>query len=98
MSPDHRIELEAHPPMSTIDRRRLLRGTAAALVGTATLAAQPLTGPAAAHGRDPDRLGEPQPLDGRPFPAYDYTRANKLPREMTGYWTKSFDVGGQTRT
>ncbi|BBH70241.1 hypothetical protein ACTI_69260 [Actinoplanes sp. OR16] len=29
-------------------------------------------------------------LDGRPFPAYDYSRANKLPREMTGYWTKSF--------
>ncbi|GIM89871.1 hypothetical protein Ato02nite_016640 [Paractinoplanes toevensis] len=43
-------------------------------------------------------LGEAQPLDGRPFPAYDYTRANKLPREMTGYWTKSFDVGGTTRT
>ena len=43
-------------------------------------------------------LGEPGPLDGRPFPAYDYTRANKLPREMTGYWTKSFDVGGMTRT
>ncbi|WP_203790910.1 hypothetical protein [Paractinoplanes rishiriensis] len=43
-------------------------------------------------------VGEPQPLDGRPFPAYDYTRANKLPREMTGYWTKSFDIAGRTRT
>ncbi|NUT33377.1 MAG: hypothetical protein HOV79_09905, partial [Hamadaea sp.] len=32
------------------------------------------------------------------LPAYDYTRANKLPREMTGYWTKSFDIGGVTRT
>src|SRR5207249_3979365 len=35
---------------------------------------------------------------GRPFPAYDYSRANKLPREMTGYWTKSFDIAGTTRT
>ncbi|MEH1127105.1 hypothetical protein [Micromonospora sp. CPCC 206061] len=56
--------------------------------------------PAAAHtsGREAGGLGEARPLDGRPFPAYDYTRANKLPREMSGYWTKSFDVGGQTRT
>ncbi len=86
--------------MSTIDRRQLLRGTAA-LAATATLVTQPVTtSPAEAHdtSRGPGGLGEPQPLDGRPFPAYDYTRANKLPREMTGYWTKSFDVGGQTRT
>jgi poly(3-hydroxybutyrate) depolymerase len=78
-----------------IDRRQLLRGTAAlaaAAVTSEVLAAPP----AAAHGGAP--LGEPRPLDGRPFPAYDYTRANKLPAEMTGYWTKSFDVGGRTRT
>ena len=37
-------------------------------------------------------------LDGRPYPAYDYSRANKLPAEMTGYWEKSFDVNGETRT
>jgi poly(3-hydroxybutyrate) depolymerase len=86
--------------MSMIDRRRLLQGTAALAV-TATLANQAVSMPAAgAHGvaRTPDGLGEPRPLDGRPFPAYDYTRANKLPREMTGYWTKSFDVAGATRT
>ncbi|MEU4560560.1 hypothetical protein AB0F72_19455 [Actinoplanes sp. NPDC023936] len=86
--------------MSTIDRRRLLQGTAAIAV-TATLAGQATARPAAAArpaGRIPDELGEPQPLDGRPFPAYDYSRASKLPREMTGYWTKSFDVAGTTRT
>lgn len=83
-----------------IDRRQLLRGTAALAV-TAALAKEALTMPAAEaleSGRTPGTLGDPQPLDGRPFPAYDYTRANKLPREMTGYWTKSFDVGGETRT
>lgn len=37
-------------------------------------------------------------LDDREFPEYDYTRANKLPAEMTGYWEKSFDVDGITRT
>jgi len=37
-------------------------------------------------------------LDDRPYPAYDYSRANKLPAEMTGYWEKSFDVNGKTRT
>ena len=38
-------------------------------------------------------------LDGRPYPAYDYSRANKLPMEMTGYWEKSFTmVDGKTRT
>jgi poly(3-hydroxybutyrate) depolymerase len=45
----------------------------------------------------------PQPptarsLDDRPYPAYDYSRANKLPAEMTGYWEKSFDVDGVART
>jgi poly(3-hydroxybutyrate) depolymerase len=37
-------------------------------------------------------------LDDRPYPAYDYSRANKLPMEMTGYWEKSFTVNNQTRT
>ena len=77
--------------MTYIDRRQLLRGTAAlAAAGALT----PIDSPAYAAAA----LGEAQPLDGRPFPAYDYTRANKLPKEMTGYWTKSFDVGGVTRT
>jgi poly(3-hydroxybutyrate) depolymerase len=82
-------------PMGTIDRRQLLRGTAAAIVGSATLVTQSPASPAAAAQ---GKLGEPQPLDGRPFPAYDYTRANKLPREMSGYWTKSFDVNGRMRS
>ena len=84
--------------MDTIDRRQLLKG-AAALAVTTALATEGATMPAAAaHGPMSANLGEPQPLDGRPFPAYDYTRANKLPREMTGYWTKSFDIAGTTRT
>ncbi|WP_229070238.1 PHB depolymerase family esterase [Actinoplanes sp. DH11] len=86
--------------MSTIDRRRLLRGTAA-LAAAATLTGQATTRPAAGArpgGTTASPLGEPQSLDGRPFPAYDWSRASKLPREMTGYWTKSFDVAGTTRT
>ncbi|MET0418553.1 MAG: hypothetical protein ABW022_21275, partial [Actinoplanes sp.] len=84
--------------MSAVDRRQLLQG-AAALAVTAALTTETVFAPAAqAHGTGPGTLGEPEPLDGRPFPAYDYTRANKLPREMTGYWTKSFDVGGRGRT
>jgi len=86
--------------MKPINRRQLLQGTTAAAVTTA-LGTPALTTPAAqAHGKGPraGELGVPTPLDGRPFPAYDYTRANKLPKEMTGYWTKSFDVGGVTRT
>lgn len=86
--------------MSTIDRRQLLRGTTALAVTTA-LATQGLTTSAAGatgRGRKPERLGEPRPLDDRPFPAYDYSRPNKLPREMIGYWTKSFDLSGETRT
>ena len=37
-------------------------------------------------------------LDDRPYPAYDYSRANKLPAEMTGYWEKSFTVNNEIRT
>ena len=80
--------------MTPIDRRQLLKG--AALTTAAALAAEVATVPAAA-GR-PASLGVPQPLDGRPYPAYDYSRANKLPREMTGFWTKSFDASGTGRT
>jgi hypothetical protein len=85
--------------MSAVNRRQLLQG-AAALGVTAALATETGLAPAAqAHDTGPvaGTLGEPEPLDGRPFPAYDYTRANKLPREMTGYWTKSFDVDGRSR-
>src|SRR4051794_35326123 len=83
--------------MTHIDRRQLLKGTAALAVTVAT-AAEALSTPAYATAHRPGDLGEAQPLDGRPFPAYDYTRANRLPREMTGYWTKSFDVAGVART
>jgi len=80
--------------MQRMDRRRVLRG-AGALAVTAALAPEVVTTPAAhANGRGE----EARPLDGRPLPAYDYTRANKLPKEMAGYWTKSFDVSGRART
>jgi hypothetical protein len=78
--------------MTALDRRRLLKGSVA-LAATAALTAE-ITTPAYASGR----LSDPKSLDGRPYPAYDYSRANKLPREMAGYWTKSFDVAGTTRT
>jgi poly(3-hydroxybutyrate) depolymerase len=82
--------------MTHMDRRQLLKGTAALTVAAAiTTGAQ--GGPAYAADRLID-LGEARSLDDRPFPAYDYSRANKLPREMTGYWTKSFAVAGVTRT
>ncbi|MET7397287.1 PHB depolymerase family esterase [Dactylosporangium sp. NPDC005572] len=83
--------------MTNIDRRHLLVGTAALAVGAA-LTAEGFTTAAYAAPHRPGELGEAQPLDGRPFPAYDYTRANRLPREMAGYWTRSFDVAGATRT
>jgi len=83
--------------VDTINRRRLLQG-GAALAVTAALAKDVLTIPAAHAGGRRGSVGDPQSLDGRPFPGYDYTRANKLPRERAGYWTKSFDVGGETRT
>lgn len=82
--------------MTAIDRRRLLKGTAAIAV-TAALTTEAAM-PAAAAAARPGNLGVPEPLDGRPYPAYDYSRANKLPREMTGYWTKSFDIAGTART
>ncbi|MFF5078384.1 alpha/beta hydrolase family esterase [Actinoplanes sp. NPDC000266] len=66
-----------------MDRRTLLGGSAALAVA-ATLAPSPASA-----------AGEARSLDGRPFPGYDYSRANKLPREMAGLWTKSFD-GGRT--
>ena len=82
--------------MTPVSRRTVLRGSAAAVLGAAVArAVEPLPASAAAPAAP---LGEATPLDGRPFPAYDYTRANKLPREMTGYWTKSFDIAGTTRT
>lgn len=85
--------------MTTIDRRQLLRGAAVSAMAAAV--AGPLATPAAAvrpGSRPAPPLGPARPLDGRPFPEYDYSRANKLPREMTGYWEKTFDVGGVTRT
>src|SRR3954452_12943306 len=86
--------------MSTIDRRRLLQATAALAVTAAlTDQAAPVSA-AGVHGggHASGELGDLRALDGRPLPAYDYTRASKLPREMTGYWTKSFEVAGTART
>ncbi len=39
---------------------------------------------------------KPTTLDNAPIPDYNYTRANKLP--LTGYFEKSFNVNGVTRT
>ncbi|MEV4349975.1 PHB depolymerase family esterase [Actinoplanes sp. NPDC049596] len=58
------------------------------LTGTAALAALP---PIATPSAAPPR--EARSLDGRPFPDYDYSRANKLPREMSGLWTKTITEG-----
>ena len=87
--------------MTTINRRQLLRG-AAASAAAVVVANEVITMPAHAQGegigRGGKKLGEAVPLDNRPFPAYDFSRANRLPREMTGYWEKSFDVAAQRRT
>ncbi|HYQ56992.1 MAG TPA: hypothetical protein VEP89_06555, partial [Draconibacterium sp.] len=42
------------------------------------------------------RAFTPVSLDEAPTPEYDFQRANKLP--MTGYFEKSFDINGKTRT
>jgi hypothetical protein len=39
---------------------------------------------------------KPASLDNAPVPPYDYSRANKLP--LTGYFEKSFNMNGTTRT
>ena len=96
--------------MTTLHRRAVLRGAAAtafgAVVGQAAIespaAASPAAGPDRPGKAEPlgkaGPLGKAEPLDGRPAPDYDYSRANKLPREMTGYWEKTFDVDGATRS
>lgn len=82
--------------MTSVNRRAVLRGSAAAAFGAAAARVlDPLPASAAALGSHVDGAIS---LDGRPFPAYDYSRANRLPREMAGYWEKSFDVAGQRRT
>lgn len=77
-----------------VARRSLLRGAGAGVALTAVTSAAPQTAVAA----PPTRLPAARPLDGRPLPAYDFTRANKLPREMSGYWEKAFTIGGVRRT
>lgn len=84
--------------MAMLHRRAVLRGAAATALG-AVAGQVAIEAPAtAAPAGGPGRLGPAKPLDGRPAPDYDYSRANKLPREMTGYWEKTFDVDGVTRT
>jgi hypothetical protein len=84
--------------MTTLHRRAVLRGAAATALG-AVAGQAAIEGPAsAAPAPSSSGLGTAKPLDGRPAPGYDYSRANRLPREMTGYWEKTFDVGGVTRT
>lgn len=43
-------------------------------------------------------LPTPTSLDDKPSPNFDYSRANRLPMEMVGYWEKSFDINGKKRT
>lgn len=82
--------------MNAFPRRVVLSGAAATL---GAIAAPTLgQGPAAARAVGSERQRAAKPLDGRPAPDYDYSRANKLPREMAGYWEKTFDVGGTTRS
>ena len=56
------------------------------------------------HGHHPAvhskhfKFQPPGSLDDRPYPEYDYSRANRLPAEMIGYWEKSFNVDGFIRT
>ncbi|MFI0349995.1 hypothetical protein [Actinomadura sp. 9N407] len=84
--------------MTTLRRRAVLRGAAATALGAVVGQAAIETPASAASAATPWRLGTAKPLDGRPAPGYDYSRANKLAREMTGYWEKTFNVGGVRRT
>lgn len=72
--------------------------TAAALLLSTGSLTLPVSGQTEQNtGEDtPVRVFTPVSLDDAPVPAYDFQRANKLP--MTGYFTKSFDVNGTTRT
>jgi poly(3-hydroxybutyrate) depolymerase len=83
--------------MTTINRRQLFRGAAA--TAAATIVAKGTLVTPLAHAQGPKKkLGHAESLDGRPFPSFDYSRANRLPREMTGYWERSFQIDGVTRT
>jgi poly(3-hydroxybutyrate) depolymerase len=82
-----------------ISRRQVLRGLGvSALAATVARAGLLPAASADAEVAPNSPLGPAQSLDNRPYPAYDYSRANKLPSEMTGYWVKSFDVAGSVRT
>jgi hypothetical protein len=83
--------------MTELPRRTVIRGAAATALG-AFVARAGFDTPTYATSVGSQTLGPATPLDGRPAPNYDYSRANKLPREMIGYWEKTFDIGGQTRT
>jgi poly(3-hydroxybutyrate) depolymerase len=102
--PPSSIRLLEGSAMSDLDRRTVLRGATVTALGAvvaraaldpSSASAAP-TAPAARPARRP--LGAPGSLDGRPLPDFDRSRANRLPREMTGYWTRSFDLDGGTRT
>lgn len=86
--------------MTQLNRRHVLQGTAAtALVAVAGRTVFGSTDAMAATVTNSSiNLGDLGSLDGRPAPTHDYSRANKLPREMTGFWEKSFDVAGVRRT
>ncbi|MDL4814138.1 hypothetical protein [Actinomadura opuntiae] len=84
--------------MTTFHRRAVLRGAAATALGALVGQTATELPAAAASAASPSSLGTAKPLDGRPAPGYDYSRANKLPREMTGYWEKRFELNGVPRT
>ena len=85
-----------------IARRSVLTGAGAGLglglAGGLVRSSAAASGAPSAAGSPKHPLGPAAPLDGRPLPAYDFSRANKLPREMIGYWRKEFAVGASLRS
>lgn len=79
--------------MLELNRRHVLAGAAGTL-GTVGAGLLPALAP---PGAAAPRLPAPVPLDGRPLPAFDFSRASKLPREMTGYWSKAFSTSAGAR-
>lgn len=89
------------PEQGGLARRTLLRSTAVGTLGAAVLGGAAAAAAGSPRGGGP-KGGRPLPapasLDGRPAPAFDYSRPNRLPREMAGYWSKTFAVDGAERS
>lgn len=97
-------QADPRPVRSPLARRTVLRGAAMGSVGAAAFVGAG-TSTAYAADRTADEapalsrpLAQPRSLDDRPAPDYDYSRPNRLPQEMTGFWTKTIDVDGVARS